>query len=88
MGYGTREGTFGQDIQTYWPDDTDDTMYLDATNNTISLQEILEKSRVKWGQSIDAFQLRILCQQIQTDCIGYEPYDPMDHTDFIIIRKI
>ena len=86
MGYGTRTGGWGTgDIRTYWPDDTEITMYIDASTNP-TLAELTAKIEEKWPGT-SAENIRIDCQEIQTDCLGYDLYDSMDHTNFIIITK-
>lgn len=86
MGYGTREGGLGGKIRTYWPDDTDNTMYID-TSIPLSLAELMERAQEKWP-GITPDQIKISSEEIQTDCLGYDAYDPMDYTDFIILEKI
>lgn len=86
MGYGKRNGQFGNVIQTFWPDDTNDTMHLDASQ-IWSLTDINARIQEKWpGASTDQFIME--AAEIQTDCIGFDRYDPIDWTAFIIIRKI
>lgn len=87
MGYGTRGGRFGNKIQTFWPDDTDTKMYINGgLMSSTNLQELLEKAQEKWpGISLD--QIEISAEHIQTDCLGYDLYDPNDYTQFIVLRK-
>jgi hypothetical protein len=89
MGYGTRDGGLGGKITTFWPDDTDEVMHIEASvfSANTSLQELLEKAQEKWpGISFD--QIQISAAHVHTDCIGYDRYDSMDYTDFIVLRKI
>lgn len=86
MGYGTRSGPLGHTIQTFWPDDTDTEMYLDASQ-IWTLTEIQARIDEKWpGASSE--NILFSSQKIHTDCLGYDLYDPFDYTDFIIIRRI
>ena len=83
MGYGTRNN--GQ-IKTFWPDDTDTELYLDATQ-VWSLSDIHARIEEKWPGA-SAENLVISGRSIHTDCLTYDCYDPMDYTDFIIIRRV
>ena len=83
MGYGTRNN--GQ-IKTFWPDDTDTKIYIQSESE-ISLGDLWEKAEAKWP-GISVFEIKITSEQIQTDCLSYNRYDPMDYTDFIIIRRV
>jgi hypothetical protein len=84
MGYDTRQH-WGGTIKTFWPDDTDDEMYLTG-GSQYSLAAIIEMCREKWPDT-DFNDLVFESEKIQTDCLGYDLYDPCDHTDFIIIRR-
>lgn len=81
MGYGTRNNG---NITTFWPDDTDDTIYLEGN---YSLAEIFLKATEKWGNDISLDDIDISSEYIQTDCIYYDRYDPMDYTNFIVITR-
>lgn len=86
MGYGTRGGQLGHTIRTFWPDDDENTMYLDATQ-IWSLSDIHAKIEEKWpGASSE--NLRISSEKIHTDCLGYDLYDSGDYTDFIVITRL
>jgi hypothetical protein len=87
MGYGTRDGRLGHTIRTYWPDDSDDTMYIQTSDCAPpTLAELMAKIEEKWPGT-SAANIQIDCDEIQTDCLGYDSYDPIDHTNFIIITK-
>jgi hypothetical protein len=86
MGYGTRPGRFGYTIQTFWPDDTDNEIYISSDDGK-SLQEIIEIAMCKWPD-IDFSELSISSQKIHTNHLGYDFYDSSDYTEFIILRKI
>lgn len=87
MGYGIRSGG----IRTYWPDDTDTTMYIQTSDSASpTLAELLDKIQTKWPEC--SFEnlietITITSEKIHTDCLGYDLYDPMDYTDFIVITK-
>jgi hypothetical protein len=87
MGYGTRNG--GQ-IKTFWPDDTENDLYIASDYTSTSLQEIFDLAREKWGEdlSLDEFlQFQIEPERIHTDCITYDLYDAGDYTNFIHITR-
>lgn len=86
MGYSTRQGLWGGTIKTYWPDDTEDTMYL-TSNSQHSLAAIINVCKEKWPDT-DFNDLLFESEKIHTDCLDYDLYDSSDYTDFIIIRKI
>lgn len=85
MGYSTRPGRHGGTIKTYWPDDTEDTLYL-TSDSQHSLAAIIELCKEKWPD-VDFNDLLFESEKIHTDCLGYDLYDPMDYTDFIIISR-
>jgi len=87
MGYGTRPGTLGHTIRTFWPDDTDTTMYIQTSYCVIpTLADLLQKIYEKWpGASLD--NIEISAEKIHTDCLGYDLYDAGDYTDFLLITK-
>lgn len=79
MGYGTRDGG----IKTFWPDDDDKTIYIDRD---LSLSEIIKIAKEKWGDGVDFDNLTIGSEYINTDCLGYDRYDPIDYTQFVVIE--
>ena len=81
MGYSYRNGG---DIKDFWPDDTEDCIYLQAD---ASMNYIMETIVDKWGQlSLD--EIRIEAEYIHTSCLTYDQYDPSDYTNFLVIRRI
>jgi hypothetical protein len=86
MGYSSRTGRFGGTIRSYWPDDDANTMYLES-GKRMSLAAIIEMCKDKWPNA-DFNDLLFESKEIQTDCLGYDLYDPMDYTDFIIITNV
>jgi len=82
MGYGIRSGT----IRTFWPDDTDSTIYI-ATYTSLTLEELMDKIDDKWPGASRS-NITISSEKIHTDCLGYDLYDPGDYTDFIVITRI
>lgn len=83
MGYTTRPGT---QIQDFWPDDTDTVMHIQCDSMPPTLAELMDKINEKWpGSSME--NITIEARKIHTYCLGYDLYDPMDYTNFIIITK-
>ena len=85
MGYGTRDGS----IRTFWPDDDENTMYIDSSPMVapICMADLLQKIYEKWeGASLT--NITIQAEKIHTDCLGYDLYDPGDYTEFIVIRRL
>ena len=87
MGHGTRRGSFGHTIPTFWPDDTDTEIYIRTDCGQPTVAELLEKIQDKWPGT-SAENITIDSQKIHTDCLGYDLYDAGDYTDFIIITRI
>jgi len=77
MGYSTdRNG-----IKTFWPDNDENTIYLCGEHYLEDLDRIAQD---KWPHaSMDDIQ--ISTEYIQTDCLGYNQYDPGDYTCFIVL---
>lgn len=85
MGYSTKPGKFGGTIKSYWPDDTPDVMYI-TSDSQHSLAAIIDMCKTKWPDA-DFNDLVFESGEIQTNCLGYDIYDPSDYTDFIIISR-
>ena len=85
MGHDTRPGKLGHTIRTFWPDDTDTTMYLQSTR-PLSSADLLQDIYEKWPDA-SLENITIGTENIQTDCLGYDLYDAGDYTDFLIITK-
>lgn len=89
MGHGTRPGSLGHTIRTFWPDDDENTLHIDGGiwGASTNLQELLGKAREKWPD-ISLDQIQISAEHIHTDCLGYDCYDYSDYTNFIILKRI
>ena len=81
MGYDVRTGG----IKTFYPDDTDDCFYI---RKSASLSEIYDKAKKKWGEDITLDDINVEAEYIQTDCIGYDLYDPNDYTNYLHVTRI
>lgn len=86
MGDGTRPGGLGHTIRTFWPDDTDEEFFIEASAR---MSDIMERAREKWGDKVDGdspFEnVGIEAEYIHTDCLGYDRYDSSDYTKFLRI---
>jgi len=80
MGY-THKGS----ITNFWPDDTENEIYIEDTGN-ISLQDIIDIINKEWGD-VNIDDIYIGSEKIHTYCITYDLYDPSDYTNFITITK-
>ena len=87
MGYGIRSTGYhnSEGIRTFWPDDTEDKIYLDGTFSLQNLADLLETAKAKWPGA-DLSNIKIGAEYIQTDCLGYDRYDSGDYTPFITIE--
>lgn len=83
MGYSTR---FGTEITDFWPDDSDDTLYI-ASSFGPTLAEILQQAKDKWPDATIE-NIEITSEKIHTHCIYYDLYDSGDYTDFLVLKKI
>lgn len=79
MGY-SKEGN----IRKFWPDNTDDTIYIESIGD-YDLGDIILKAEEKWGNYIELEHIGISAETIQTNCLGYDGYDSSDYTDFIVL---
>ncbi len=73
------------DPKSYWPENTEDTLYFPYETN---LQSLLDSIKKVWPEvSLD--DVTIEAQHIHTDHIGYDLYDSTDYNDFVVVtRKI
>lgn len=67
----------------YWPEDTDTKFYI---YKSTSLSDLLEKIQEKWPGA-EMKDITIEAEYIQTDCLGYDLYDPGDYGNFLLITK-
>lgn len=81
MGHFTQNG-----IDKFWPDDTDDTMHIEA-GLELSLLDILDRAVAKWGGDTALNSLIITAEHVHTDCLGYDAHDAGDYTNFIVITR-
>jgi hypothetical protein len=84
MGYGTRNN--GQ-IKTFWPDDTENDLYIASDFISTSFQEILDRAKEKWGEELTLEEIMIEPEYIHTDCLTYDLHDPGDYTNFLHITR-
>jgi len=75
MGYSTGSKSFT-------PDNDENTIYLQGE---FSLEDIDRIALSKWPR-VSMCDVKISTEYIQTDCLGYDQYDPGDYTCFIVVR--
>lgn len=80
MGYKTNS----QGIISFWPDDGEDIFYIPESESLSSIQERIGR---KWPD-VDPKDISISSIRLQTDCIGYDLYDPCDWTFFLRIERL
>jgi hypothetical protein len=83
MGYSYR---FGTQIQTFWPDDDEKTLYF-SSDSYLTVSDMLEQARDHWGQDVKLEDINIGAEHIHTDCLGYDRYDAGDYTNFIVLTR-
>lgn len=86
-------------IKTFEPQNTKDKLYIRANYSSVSLGDFLQQIHSHFGLDGDALnltnapfnvldQFEISAEHIHTDCIGYDRYDPGDHTNFIVVERV
>jgi hypothetical protein len=78
-----RKNRMGHTVRDYWPDDTDDSFYVEVTT---TMADILERATAKWG-TVDLTKLLITAEHVHTKYLGYDLYDPTDWTNFLCITR-
>lgn len=71
----------GRTGNTFWPDNTRDTLYL----TEIDLDSAAEQATEKWP-GIRSDEIRICAEHIHTNAIGYDLYVSSDYTDFVVVK--
>lgn len=72
---------------SYWPEDTDTKFYIENQGcGAVTLLDIIEKVKQKWGSETGLDKITIEGEHIHTSCIGYDLYDGADWTDFIVVE--
>ena len=74
---------YSADGNTFWPDDDENTIYLDSSYQ-ITLADVMEVVKWKWGNSVDLDFITINAENMHTKGMGY---DFSDYTNFIMITK-
>lgn len=69
-------------IACFWPDNTDTTLWVEATYSAMSLSDLLDRAKDHFGD-FDPDKLLITPEHIHTSCLYYDAHDPMDWTHFI-----
>lgn len=85
MGDYTRSTGYGYEIRCFSPDDTHNSFFIHEEEN---FEYILERAREKWGSEISLSSIQIKARYIQTDCLGYDQYDPFDYANYLEIIRI
>lgn len=85
MGYTVEKHAYGE-ITNFWPDDDDNTMYVETTSSA-SILYLLDRIKEKWPDA-EPDELNIMAEYIHTHCLYYDRYDATDYTNFLVIRKI
>lgn len=84
MGY-TYVKHSGGTITNFWPDDDENTLYLDASMQ-LDLEGLMERIRAKWP-NVALSSLDISAEHIHTSCLTYDLHDPSDYTTFIKVTS-
>lgn len=72
-------------ITTFWPDDTETSLYLEGDVTGIDFSEIWKAAREKWP-GIKMEEITITPEHIHTNCIYFDAYDGADWTNFLHIE--
>ena len=72
-------------VTNFWPDDTENTMYLYGEH---TFSEIMDICKQKFGENIDFAHIKIEYEYIHTRCLGFDSYDSSDWDTFTVIHRI
>lgn len=71
------------DPKSYWPENTDDTLYFPYETN---LQSMLDEVKKIWPDVL-LEDISIEAKHIHTEHLGYDLYDSTDYTDFVVVTR-
>ena len=72
----------------YWPENTQDTLYLDSFAPT-TLEYILMVSRRHFmNENLTMEDVDVSIEHIHTACVGYDQYVSSDYTNFFVITLV
>lgn len=84
MGYKNRPGT---KITDFWPDNTDDKLYI-ASNIEIDFVDLIDEIKQHFKCSkADLEDFCISSENIHTSCVYYDMHDSSDYTNFLVITR-
>ena len=73
-------------IRKFWPDNTEEKFYICTYYEPVRFEDILDQAREHFqNPEISLMDLSIESDYIQTDCLGYDQYDPGDYNNFLVI---
>jgi hypothetical protein len=78
------EYTNTRGIRCFLPDNTTTEVYLNG-NVGYCMREILEIARDHFGSKTDFEDVSVTSEYIQTECIGFDGYDPSDYAKYIVL---
>ena len=73
-------------MKTFWPDNTPDTLYVDAVN-CYTILELMIVAEEYFGKDVNPERLNIDIENIHTNAITYDLHDPYDWTLFYVLTK-
>ena len=73
------------EIVDFQPDNDENTIYVLACDNSITLTDLIDIAREKWGTWGN--DISISAEHVHTRCIYYDRYDSSDYDDYIVLRK-
>jgi hypothetical protein len=80
MGYTKKGGR-----TDFWPDNTDDTLYINASYGGESFLSLQDQAECHFGDRYDVEKIGIEVENIHTYSIYYDLYDSSDHTLFYVL---
>lgn len=87
MGYTTIKHSGGS-YQNFWPDNDENTLYIEAHYRGIEFEQIIESIKAHFGENSKLEDFTIEAEHVHTECLGYDSYCSGDHTNFLCIQKI
>lgn len=69
-------------VNCFSPDNTDTSFYVAYS---ASVADILAQAQKKWGDDLSLDDLFIHSENVHTNALGYDLYDPSDYTEYLCI---
>ena len=79
-------------IRCFEPDNDDKTLYISCGNCGsfgFDIEQIIDQARGHFqNPDLGVEDITISAEHIHTRCLGYDQYDPSDHTNYLVITLV